>query len=66
MAIDRFVNSTLNTATNANPRASNVAAGSTGLNATLAWDSAVVLTNDQLRACVAAMLQTAQGQLTGP
>jgi hypothetical protein len=66
MAINKWVNSTLNTSTGASPRASAVAGTADALNATIAWDSAVITTMDQLRVCVSAMLQQAAGQLTGP
>lgn len=66
MAINRFVSVTLNTNTGANPRAIATMAGADGGNVTLAIDSAVITTEDQLRACVAAALQLFLGQLTGP
>lgn len=67
MAVNRFVITTLNTATGANPAGGvATASGADGGSATLAWDSAVITTQAQLRACVNAMLLNAAGQLTGP
>lgn len=66
MAINRWVNATLNPNAGASPRVNSVSGSADGLNATLAWDSAIVLTNDQMRALVTSMLAVASGQLTGP
>ncbi len=67
MAINRWVITTLNTNTGANP-AGGVATSSNadGGSVTIGWDSAVITTYDQLRACLRALDQNARGQLPGP
>ena len=66
MAIDTWITVTYNTATNANPRATAVAAAADGGAVTLAYDSAIATTQDRLRVMIAAAFQNAAGRLPGP
>lgn len=67
MAINRWVITTLNTATGANPIGGTPTSSTAdGGSVTLAWDNAVITTQAQLRACLTVLLQNAAGQLTGP
>ena len=66
MAVNTFITATINTAPGVNPRAVAVAAAADGGHATLAYDGAIVTTQDQLRALLAAMFQNAAGRLIGP
>ena len=67
MAINRWLITTLNTNTGANP-AGGVAtpSGADGGSVTLGWDTAVITTYDQLRACLRSLDQQARGILPGP
>lgn len=66
MAIDTWITVTLNTGTGVSLPAIATGAGADGGHFTMAYDSAVVTTQDQARACADAALQNIAGRLMGP
>lgn len=66
MAINKWVVTTLNTNSGANPAGGvAIGAGADGGSVTVGWDSAVITTFDQYRACIRAIDQQIRGQLPG-